>query len=97
MGAVTSQQEAGAPHFAELAVLRTRLAGKAEGNVEARLVTLIDAVEAAWQRAALEYDWGTYSDKNADMANLANVQKHLEEAARLIEAACRHRLTYYRA
>jgi hypothetical protein len=64
-------------------------------SVEARLVALIDAVEIAWQRAATEYDWGTYSDRHEDMRNLTGLQKQLEEAARTIESACRHRLSNY--
>ena len=88
------------PHFAELPALRVRLVEKSghggHESVEARLVALIDAVEATWQRAETEYDWGTYSDKHADMQNLAGLQKQIEETARTIEAACRHRLSYYR-
>jgi hypothetical protein len=89
-------------HFVELESLRTSLiekcgrVGVGHESVEVRHVALIDAVEATWQRAKTEYEWGTYSDKHADMQNLAGLQKQLEETARTIEAACRHRLSYYR-
>jgi hypothetical protein len=84
----------------DLVALRGQLVGQARAdpapNIESRLIALIDALEAAWQRAEQESDWGSYSDKHADMANLAGIQQHLEQAGVAIAAASRHRLAYYR-
>ncbi len=91
---------AGTHHFPELQALRQRLVEKSAGgglaSIEGCLAGLIDALEAAWQRAETEIDFGSYSDKHADMQNLAVVQTHLEETARALDAACRERLSYYR-
>jgi hypothetical protein len=87
-------------HFAELESLRAKLLERSDARAgetaEKQLAGLIDALEAAWRRAETEIDFGTYSDKHEDMRNLGMVQKHLEEAATAVEAACRQRLTYYR-
>jgi hypothetical protein len=86
--------------FSNLEALRARLMEKTRFGgpeaVEARLAGLIDALEAAWQRAETEIEFGTYTDNHADMQNLALVKEHLETVARSVEAACNHRLSYYR-
>ena len=63
------------PHFGELEDLRVRLVEKSvhDGpeSIEAQLAALVDVLESAWQRAETQIDWDTYTDKHADMQNLA--------------------------